>query len=79
MRENAIKPGSVVKFSLAAGGSCRRDEAEKRRKTDMPETKEKAAEKTVQKAKARKRRIFIEVALLSFLVCMLVLVIKHIC
>lgn len=36
----------------------------------MPETKE-AAEKATQKAKARKRRIFVEVALLSFLVCML--------
>lgn len=36
----------------------------------MPETKE-AAEKAAQKAKTRKRRIFVEVALLSFLVCML--------
>lgn len=36
----------------------------------MPEIKE-TAEKAAQKAKVCKRRIFVEVALLSFLVCML--------
>lgn len=42
----------------------------------MPEIKE-AAEKTAQKAKARKRRVFVEVTLLSFLVCMLGWLMRH--
>ena len=44
--------------------------------TDMPEIKE-AAEKAAQKAKARKRRVFVEVTLLSFLVCMLGWLMRH--
>ena len=43
----------------------------------MPEIKE-TAEKAAQKVKARKRRIFVEVTLLSFLVCMLGFLLYHI-
>ena len=42
----------------------------------MPEIKE-AAEKAAQKAKTRKRRIFVEVALLSFCLTMVITAFIH--